>query len=174
MGSGADAWPAAAWSTISTPAPSTASSNRSTAAAVKVGERHRYDNRLSMAVLTRLDARLDRAEARGDAHLRVARRWDDYLDALGADRADEAQALLAAPEPEPEEIAETAQHCDLHDVEEVEMDEDDEETRALHFYNGMSAWQEHGVWWTDSPAAGRFRRRRGRANGAWTTIIAAS
>ena len=131
---------------------------------VKVGERHRYDNRLSMAVLTRLDARLDRAEARGDAHLRVARRWDDYLDALGADRADEAQELLAAPEPEPEEIAETAQHCDLHDVEEVEMDEDDEETRALHFYNGMSAWQEHGVWWTDFPPPDDFD---GEEDGEW-------
>ncbi|MFN3725710.1 MAG: hypothetical protein ACK4SZ_05325 [Allosphingosinicella sp.] len=32
---------------------------------VIVAERHRYDNRLTMAVLARLDARVDRAEDRG-------------------------------------------------------------------------------------------------------------
>jgi hypothetical protein len=66
---------------------------------VIVAERHRYDNKLTMSVLGRLDARIDRAEERGDPHLRLVARWDDYLDALASGRREEGLALLAPPEP---------------------------------------------------------------------------
>src|SRR5687767_4660775 len=66
---------------------------------IVVAERHRYDNRLTMAVLARLDSRIDRAEEKGAAHLKLVARWDDYLDAVGEDRRDDGLALLAPPEP---------------------------------------------------------------------------
>ncbi|HEV2078933.1 MAG TPA: hypothetical protein VGR19_03405 [Allosphingosinicella sp.] len=65
---------------------------------VVVMERHRHDNRLALAVLARMDQRLDRAEERGEAHLEVARHWEEYLEAIGEDRQEEALALLAGPE----------------------------------------------------------------------------
>jgi len=120
---------------------------------VVVAERHRYDNRLSMAVLTRLDARLDRAEARDDAHLRVAARWDEYLDALEADRPDDARALLAPPEPAPATITDGVQHCDPCDAKDDadEIDEDDPDANG-----GMSVWKEGGQWRTDFPPPDDF------------------
>ena len=62
-----------------------------------VAERHRHDNRLSIAVLNRLDARCDRAERIGEPTLRVAANWEAYLAALGEDRTADAQAMLAPP-----------------------------------------------------------------------------
>ena len=62
-----------------------------------VAERHRHDNRLSIAVLNRLDARCDRAERFGDPALRVAANWEAYLAALADDRAADMQAMLAPP-----------------------------------------------------------------------------
>jgi hypothetical protein len=64
-----------------------------------VAERHRYDNRLTMAVLARLDSRIHVAELTGAAHLGAVARWDEYLDALGEDRRDDGAALLAAAPP---------------------------------------------------------------------------
>ena len=63
-----------------------------------VAERHRYDNRLTMSVLARLDARADRAEEKGAPHLALVARWDDYLAALGEDRREDGLALLLAVE----------------------------------------------------------------------------
>jgi len=132
-----------------------------------VAERHRYDNRLSMAVLTRLDARLDRAEARDDAHLRVAARWDEYLDALEADRADDARALLAPPELVPAKITDAVQHCDPHDVgygdEDAEVDAEDEDEDP-DANGGMSVWKERGEWRTDFPPPADFD---GYEEGEW-------
>ena len=60
-----------------------------------VGERHRHDNRLSMAVLNRLDARTDRAENFGAPSLRLAGDWGSYLTALAEDRTADIEAMLA-------------------------------------------------------------------------------
>ena len=68
-----------------------------------VAERHRHDNRLSIAVLNRLDARFDRAERFGDPALRVAAGWDAWLAAVAEDRTADLQAMLA---PQPVEIDE--------------------------------------------------------------------
>ncbi|MDP9423783.1 MAG: hypothetical protein M3Q19_13300 [Pseudomonadota bacterium] len=62
-----------------------------------VAERHRHDNRLSIAVLNRLDARCDRAERFADLAVRVAANWEAYLAALAEDRTDDMQAMLAPP-----------------------------------------------------------------------------
>jgi hypothetical protein len=62
-----------------------------------VAERHRHDNRLSIAVLNRLDARCDRAQRFQEPALRVAAKWETYLAALAEDRTEEMQAILAPP-----------------------------------------------------------------------------
>ncbi len=63
-----------------------------------VAERHRHDNRLSIAVLNRLDSRCDRDERNGAPTLRLVERWDSYLAALAEDRIADVEALLAPPE----------------------------------------------------------------------------
>ena len=62
-----------------------------------VAERHRYDCRLSIAVLHRLDKRCDRAEELGSAHLSAVRRWDEYLDAIGKGEEQAARAIVESP-----------------------------------------------------------------------------
>ncbi|MBA3730097.1 MAG: hypothetical protein H0W92_04755, partial [Sphingomonas sp.] len=64
-----------------------------------VAERHRHDNRLSIAVLNRLDARCDRADRIGAATQRVVAGWVSYLAALAEDRTADALALLEPPAP---------------------------------------------------------------------------
>ena len=59
--------------------------------------RHRFDSRLSIAVLNRLDRRCDRAAERGSAHLRAAAQWDAFIGAVGTGDTDAATALLAPP-----------------------------------------------------------------------------
>ena len=69
-----------------------------------VGEYHYYDNRLAMAMLTRLD-RLAEREASSDAQLRaLSEDLDDYIDCLaegGDGDAFVAARAPAVPEPEP-------------------------------------------------------------------------
>lgn len=68
-----------------------------------VGEYHYYDNRLAMALLTRLD-RLAERDAASDAHLRtLSEDLDDYCDYVAA--GGDADAFVEArrpPDPEPE------------------------------------------------------------------------
>lgn len=59
-----------------------------------VAERHRFDNRLSIAVLHRLDKRCDRAEDLGSRHLTLVRHWDDWLRLVGKGEEQAAQAIL--------------------------------------------------------------------------------
>lgn len=64
------------------------------------GERHRYDNRLSMAVLTRLDRLAERTGDR-DALLRaVSEDLDDFLDCVEA--GEDADAFIDARRPPPD------------------------------------------------------------------------
>jgi hypothetical protein len=64
-----------------------------------VAERHHHDNRLSIAVLNRLDARCDRAQRMADPALRVAANWETYLSALAEDRTAELTAMVTPPHP---------------------------------------------------------------------------
>jgi hypothetical protein len=118
---------------------------------VIVAERHRYDNKLTMAVLGRLDARIDRDQERGAPHLALVGRWDEYLAALGEDRREDGLALLAPPAPETatsDDLRTHAPDSELHELrgrEELEMDdEDDENDRHI-------LWEIEGRWLTDYP-----------------------
>jgi hypothetical protein len=121
-----------------------------------VAERHRYDNRLTMAVLARLDARIDRAEGKGAAHLAVVERWEDYLDAVGEDRREDGLAILQpppppAPPPPPEPAAGpggNAGHRELHELHPGDEAGIDDDPHTL--------WEDDDGWWTDYPAPDGF------------------
>jgi hypothetical protein len=135
---------------------------------VIVAERHRHDNRLSMAVLARLDSRVDRAEQRGEPHLRLAARWDDYLNALGEGRREDGFALLAEPVPgsveTPEPKPKAGSPRNARERELLELfggveDEMAEPDADLH-----SVREEADGWWTDYPPPPGFD---GEQNGSW-------
>jgi hypothetical protein len=123
---------------------------------VVVAERHRYDNRLTMAVLARLDSRIDRAEEKGAAHLKLVERWDDYLDAVSQDRSEDGLALLAPaappappapPEPAPG-LSGNSGHRELHELhpgQEAGTGDDQHDV-----------WEEEDGWWTDFPPPSGF------------------
>ncbi|QPQ54267.1 GNAT family N-acetyltransferase [Allosphingosinicella flava] len=105
-----------------------------------VAERYRYDNRLSIAMLNRLDARADRAERLGAGQHALAARWADYLDALGADKPDDARALL-----DPDAEKKAARKAREHQVHQLPLEEPEEIDHHI-------VWQkDDGVWWTDYP-----------------------
>ena len=126
-----------------------------------VATRHRHDSRLSIAVLTRLDKRCDRAEERGSRHLALMRNWDDWLRLVGKGEERTAMALLEAAAPE------TAQHCQFRQLplggnptnEDREGNnrewatDEDEETEAEDLSARCWAQDEIGekVWMTDFP-----------------------
>lgn len=69
-----------------------------------VAERHRYDNRLTMAVLTRLDRQAE-GQGEGAPTARViAQEWDQFLDIVD-EGGDGAQAFLEARAAPPREVA---------------------------------------------------------------------
>jgi hypothetical protein len=67
-----------------------------------VATRHRFDSRLSIAVLHRLDKRCDRAEERGSKHLALVAHWDEWLSLVGKGEEEGARAIL---EPAPDSQA---------------------------------------------------------------------
>jgi hypothetical protein len=127
---------------------------------VIVAERHRYDNKLTMSVLGRLDARIDRAEERGDPHLRLVGRWDEYLDALAEGRRDDGLAMLAAPEVEAAAklgtSADDSKLRQLHAEEKVQAAPAEEDCHDI--------WDDEDVWWTNYPPPPGFD---GEEYGQW-------
>lgn len=131
---------------------------------IVVAERHRYDNRLTMAVLARLDSRIDRAEEKGAAHLAVVERWEDYLDAVGEDRREDGLAILQPPAPPPPPQPATGPeqnpgHRELHELrlgEEAGIDDDDDDHHTV--------WEDEDGWWTDYPPPAGFE---GEEEGRW-------
>jgi hypothetical protein len=118
-----------------------------------VAERHRYDNRLTMSVLARLDARFDRAEERDAPHLRLTERWDDFLTALEEDRRDDGLALLAgAPAQDAAAHSAAAAGC------EVQEKRGDHELHELHDpdHDPHIVWDDEDGWWTDYPPPAGF------------------
>jgi hypothetical protein len=114
-----------------------------------VAEKHRYDNRLTMAVLARLDSRIDRAEEKGAAHLNLAGRWEDYLDAIGEDRREDGLALLAPPAPSaPPGLEGNAGDRELHELPPGEEPGLGEDPHTL--------WEDEDGWWTDYPPPSGF------------------
>lgn len=128
---------------------------------VIVAEKHRYDNRLTMAVLARLDSRIDRAEEKGAAHLKLAARWEDYLDAVSEDRREDGLAILAPPEPlAPPRPAPrpggNPGHRELHELHPDEEAGIDDDPHTL--------WEGEDGWWTDYPPPDGFD---GEEHGRW-------
>ena len=112
---------------------------------IVVAEKHRYDNRLTMAVLARLDSRVDRAEETGAPHLRLVARWDDFLTALGEDRREDGLALLAPPAPAPPG-ADLRRLAGGHELHELRPGEEAGTEVDRH-----KVWEEEDGWWTDYP-----------------------
>jgi hypothetical protein len=126
-----------------------------------VAERHRHDNRLSIAVLNRLDARCDRAERFGDPALRVAANWESYLAAMTEDRIADMQAMLASPSVEYDDedvilgqgsesmlirqFHQLRQGKALDEEENIEGDDDD-----------ARVWVEDQLWRTNFPPPADF------------------
>jgi hypothetical protein len=110
-----------------------------------VATRHRYDARLSMAVLHRLDKRCDRAEEQGSAHLAATRRWDEYLEAIGT--GDEAAARA---------ILESASHCQPGQLPLGENPTKAPEPPGMESWD--PCWQDtSGRWLTDFPPPPGFK-----------------
>lgn len=64
-----------------------------------IAERHRFDSRLSIAVLHRLDKRCDRAAEQGARHLPAVSNWETFLTHIGRSEDEAAEALLETPVP---------------------------------------------------------------------------
>jgi hypothetical protein len=99
--------------------------------------RHRFDSRLSIAVLNRLDKRCDRAAETGARHLGAVARWEEFVAAIGnADDAG-AETILAAAQTAKQGQASQLPYSDDEDGEVAEAkdwriwwDEDEQEWRT--------------------------------------------
>jgi hypothetical protein len=105
-----------------------------------VAVRHRFDSRLSTAVLARLDRRCDRAEEKGSKHLALVQRWDDVIGMIGRGEDDAALAVLEAG-------PQSAQHSQASQLPEENSPTEVEEVDLWH-----RCWKDDdGVWMTDFP-----------------------
>jgi hypothetical protein len=127
-----------------------------------VAERHRHDNRLSIAVLNRLDARCDRAERMGAPTLRVTANWDAWLAALAEDRTADAQAMLAPlPLDVDDDDAIFGQGSDsmlIHQLHQLREGKalDEQEENIDDEDDGVRVWTEDHSWRTDFPPPDGF------------------
>lgn len=127
-----------------------------------VAERHRHDNRLSIAVLNRLDARCDRAERIGEPALRVAANWEAYLAALGEDRIADAQAMLAPPPLEYDDdgaiFGQGSESMLIHQLHQLRQGKalDEQEDFADEDDDDARIWIEDHSWRTNFPPPDGF------------------
>jgi len=113
-----------------------------------IAERHRYDSRLSVSVLNRLDRRCDRALETGAHHLAILRRWDEWLALVGKGEEVSASALL--------DHANLSQFGQLPEGENPTGSGDDEPAETDHSHR---CWKdEDDVWMTDFPPPEGFDR----------------
>ena len=111
-----------------------------------VGERHRHDNKLSIAVLGRLDRQLERAEVNEEAHLLALGQWDAFVDAVAEERTADAEAIIA-PRSKQCEVREVSRDIspfsgNLDFDEDDCMDDEDD---------GARVWVDDHHWRTDFP-----------------------
>jgi hypothetical protein len=121
-----------------------------------VATRQRYDARLSMAVLNRLDKRCDRAEEQGSKHLALVRRWGEWLDLVGKGDDAAAQALLDGG------VAETPRECQDCQVSESANPTEIGDPPGVDY-----CWKDDGgVWMTVfAPPPGFTGRETGEFDG---------
>ena len=114
-----------------------------------VGERHHYDNRLSIAVLARLDRRQERAELLDQPHLRAAANWEAFVDAVAEERTEDAEAIIAPPPlPEPQ-LHQLSDDFSPFPEDFNLADNDDDE--------GPRIWISDHSWRTNYPPPADFR-----------------
>jgi len=117
-----------------------------------VATRHRFDSRLSIAVLHRLDKRCDRSIELGSEHLAVVRNWEQFLAHIGGGEEQSAQALL-----------DSAPHGQLGQLPLGENPTaDDEEPDAIDLSG--RCWKDGDEWMTDFPPPPEFT---GYQHGDW-------
>ncbi|MCF2515395.1 hypothetical protein LVY65_10010 [Sphingomonas sp. G124] len=126
-----------------------------------VAERHRHDNRLSIAVLNRLDARCDRAERIGAPTLRVAANWEAYIAALAEDRTADMQAMLAPLPVEYDEDEALLGHGGdsklIHQLHQLRQGKAlDEEEDSGDQGDDVRVWTEDHSWRTNFPPPDGF------------------
>jgi hypothetical protein len=122
-----------------------------------VAVRHRFDSRLSTAVLARLDRHCDRAEERGSKHLALVQRWDDVIGMIGRGEDDAAIAILdagpqSAQHSQPSQLRaqEHPGNASSTKSETNSPTADKEEVERVHLWD--PCWKdENGVWMTDFP-----------------------
>jgi hypothetical protein len=115
-----------------------------------VAERHRFDSRLSIAVLHRLDKRCDRAAELGAHHLAIVRHWDEWLALVG--KGDEAAASA---------LIESARHGQLGQLP-IGIDPsgeppEDQEPAWLDLTDRCWFEDDEDLWMTDFPPPADFR-----------------
>lgn len=121
-----------------------------------VVERHRYDSRLSIAVLHRLDKRCDRAAEMGSRHLALVRHWDQWMTLVGRGEEQSAQALLdCAPD------GQFGQHP-LGENPTAEVEEEPEDNLSERCWSDDSSGEK--LWMTSFPPPPDFD---GRQKGEW-------
>lgn len=126
-----------------------------------VAERHRHDNRLSIAVLNRLDARSDRAERFGEPALRAAANWEDYLTAMTQDRTADMQAMLAPPPLDFDEdyniLGQGSEAMLIHQLHQLRQGKAlDEEDDFAGDEDDARVWIEDHSWRTNFPPPANF------------------
>lgn len=106
-----------------------------------VATRHRFDSRLAIAVLNRLDKRCDRAQEQGSKHLAVVQRWNEWIGMIG--RGDDGGALALLDQVP----ANSVNHCQPCQLPEENSPTEVEEVDLWH-----RCWKdEDSVWMTDFP-----------------------
>lgn len=125
-----------------------------------VAERHRFDSRLSVAVLHRLDKRCDRAAELGSHHLTLAAHWEEWLKLVGTGEDEAAGRALI----------QTAPDYQLHQLPLGpnpigDDDSDADEPRTIDLSDRF--WRDkidNNVWLTDFPPPPGFA---GYQQGEW-------
>jgi hypothetical protein len=124
-----------------------------------VAERHRYDNRLTMAVLTRLDRYAESLDEFAADARAIGGKWEEALALVdaGGDRLD---ALLQAPrggETEADGMCKLRK-ADADEPAQIEKDE----------FDGTDVWEDpDGSWWTSFPPPEDFDGEEEGEPGAW-------
>ena len=119
-----------------------------------VAERHRFDSRLSIAVLHRLDKRCDRAAEVGSRHLALMAHWGEWLALVGKGAESEAAALLEPPAMGGAEAARDGQLGQLPESGSPTAGVDEDESLDLSDRCWWDGFDE--CWKTDFPPPAGF------------------
>ena len=115
--------------------------------------RHRFDSRLSIAVLNRLDRRCDRAAEQGSRHVGAVVQWEAFTAAVGRDDQDVARAILEPPV--------SAQHGQASQLRDWDEEEEEEDSGRIWWDDDLEEWR------TDFPPPDGFDGQEKGRFGGW-------